>query len=114
MANYQTVGYLKLKNQGGFVVRMDFLSGTDTSSLERNSGSRKAITLGYSETQSPGDYGVREGDICTVHADVEAGKDKQGTTYFVFRKESTQRANFIISGTTLDDELGFVGIDKYD
>lgn len=114
MADYQTIGYLRLKNQGGFVVKMDFLSGTDIGSLDRKSGSGQDITLGYSETQSPGDYGVKEGDICTVHADVVAGHDKQGTTYFIFKKDSKQRANFIISGTTLDDELGFTGIDKND
>lgn len=114
MADYETIGYIRLKNQGGFVVRMDFRSGTDKGSLSRKSGSRKDITLGCSETKSPGDYKVEEGEICTVHADVVAGKDKVGTTYFIFKKNSKQRANFTISGTTLDDELGFTGIDTVD
>lgn len=114
MADYQTVGYLRLKNQGGFVVRMDFVSGTDEGSLSRKSGSRDDITLGCSETKSPGDYKVKEGEICTVHADVVAGKDKVGKNYFIFKKDSKQRANFVISGTTLDDELGFTGIDTVD
>lgn len=112
MADYQTIGYLRLKNQGGFVAKMDFKSGPDAGSLGRKSGSRKDITLGRSETQDPGNYGVQDGEVCTVYADVVAGSDKVGETYFIYRKGSKQRANFNISGTTLDNELGYTGIDQ--
>ncbi len=112
MADYQTIGYLRLKNQGGFVVKMDFKSGADAGSLGRKSGSRKDITLGCSETQDPGNYGVQDGEVCTVYADVVAGSDNVGSTYFIYKKGSKQRANFNISGTTLDNELGYTGIDQ--
>ena len=82
---------------------MDFLFGSSPDKLSRLSGSRKDITLGFSETNDPGDY-------CTVYADVAAGKDKSGQTIFIYQKDNKNQANFTISGTTLDNELGFNGI----
>ncbi len=112
MAEYQKVGSLTLKNQGGFVVKMDFLFGDSPEKLHRLDGSRKDITLGFSETKDPGEYGVHEGDICTVYADVVAGKDKKGGVYFIYEKGSKNCAKFTISGTTLDNELGFNGVEE--
>lgn len=112
MANYEYIGAFRLKNQGGFVVKMDFLFGSDPGNLYRIDGSRKDITLGCSETKDPGECGVHEGDVCTIHADVVAGKDKAGKTYFIYQKGNKNRADFTISGTTLDNELGFNGISK--
>lgn len=86
MAEYQKVGSLKLKNQGGFVVKMDFLFGDSPEKLHRLDGSRKDITLGFSETKDPGEYGVHEGDICTVYADVVAGKDKKRRSILYIRE----------------------------
>ena len=100
---------LKLKNQGGFVVKLDFVYKLDDIHTKRISGDRKDITLGKSKTLNPGDYGVPEGSICTVHADVVAGKDKEGRSWFQYSKTGNLRAKFTISGTTLDNELGFNG-----
>ncbi len=110
MSDYQQIGKLRLKNQGGFVVKMDFLFGSSPDKLSRLSGSRKDITLGFSETNDPGDYNIHSGDYCTVYADVAAGKDKSGQTIFIYQKDNKNQANFTISGTTLDNELGFNGI----
>lgn len=112
MANYENIGAFRLKNQGGFVVKMDFLFGKDSQNLHRINGSRKDITLGCSEKKDPGKYGVHEGDVCTIHADVVAGKDKAGKTYFIYEEGNENTAEFTISGTTLDNELGFNGIVK--
>ncbi|MCI8410134.1 MAG: hypothetical protein HFJ09_12840 [Lachnospiraceae bacterium] len=110
MANYDEIGAFRLKNQGGFVVKMDFLFGKDSTNLHRINGSGKNITLGCSETKDPGEYGVHDGDVCTIHADVVAGKDKAGKSYFIYREGNSNTAEFTISGTTLDNELGFNGI----
>lgn len=110
MSNYQQIGKLRLKNQGGFVVKMDFLFGSSPDNLTRLSGSRRDITLGFSETKDPGDFNVHNGDYCTVYADVVAGKDNRGQTIFQYQSGNKNQANFTISGTTLDNELGFNGI----
>lgn len=44
MSEYQQIGKLRLKNQGGFVVKMDFLFGSSPDKLTRLEGSRKDIT----------------------------------------------------------------------
>ena len=112
MSEYQQIGKLRLKNQGGFVVKMDFLFGSNPDKLTRLEGSRKDITLGFSETMDPGEYNVHSGDYCTVYADVVAGKDNKGKTIFIYQPGNKKQANFTISGTTLDNELGFNGIDE--
>lgn len=106
------VGKICLKNQGGFVVRMDFVYLNEKKDKERVSGSREDITLGRSETRSPGEYGMEDGAVFTVHADVVAGKDKQGSVWFKYNRDSTKVAKFTISGTTLDNELGYNGTEK--
>lgn len=53
MSDYQQIGELKIKNQGGFVVKMDFLFGSSPDNLTRLSGSRKDITLGLLRNESP-------------------------------------------------------------
>ena len=107
MTNLEKIGKLTLKNQGGFVVKMDFVSRTG----RREKGSRKDITLGRSETQDPGLFGINNGEEITIHADVVAGKDKVGNTWFIYEEGNPRTAKFTISGTTLDNELGFNGIE---
>lgn len=108
--NHIVVGNLQLKNQGGFVVKMDFVYLDDNMDKKRVSGSEKNIALGQSEKCDPGNYKVPDGAIVTVHVDVVAGKDKVGTSWFQYQKGNPHTANFVISGTTLDNELGLVDI----
>ena len=107
-----TIGRLCLKNQGGFVVKMDFVRRDKENKEIRVKGSRKDITLGCSETQDPGNYGVQDGDKVTIHADVVAGRDNASKTFFIYKKGCKTIAKFTISGTTLDNELGFNGYEE--
>lgn len=109
-SDYSVIGKFRLKNQGGFVVKMDFVYFDQQMEKKRVDGSRKSITLGCSETCDPGEYEVPEGAIVSIHADVVAGKDKEGASWFRYKKGAPATANFVISGTTLDNELGFIGL----
>jgi len=106
----EKVGNIAIKNQGGFHVRMDFQFIDPRGSSSRLRGSRKTIRLGRTETQDPGNYGLTDGALFTVHADVEAGSSKTGTIWLRYEKNNKRIARFLISGTTLDNELGFNGI----
>ena len=108
----EQVGKLRLKNQGGFVVKLDFEYYDMNHKQVRVHGSRKDITLGCSETSDPGDYGIKDGQEFTVHADVVAGRDNTGSTWFIYKKGCATTAKFTISGTTLDNELGFNGYEQ--
>lgn len=110
MNDVERIGKFRLKNQGGFVVKMDFVYYDSSMNKHRVDGSRKDITLGKSETASPGDYKVPEGALVSIHADVVWGKDTEGKSWFVFESGNAKTANFTISGTTLDNELGYNGI----
>ncbi len=104
------VGYVCLKNQGGFVVELDFAYLNNKNDKIRVSGSGKNITLGKSETVDPGIYGVPDGAHFTVHADVKLGKDNDDSIWLVYKKNTNKVAKYNISGTTLNNELGLVSI----
>ena len=55
--------------------------------------------------------GVKDGEYVTAYANVVLGKDKHGNVWFKLDKNSTKVACFTIGGTTLDNEMGYVGIE---
>ena len=103
------VRYVTLKNQGGFVVEMDF-KVKSTLIDERFNGTGKDITLGFSETVDPGDFGVKDGDTFCIVAHVIAGLNNT-SDWLTYKKESDRTAKFVISGTTLDNTLSLVSIE---
>lgn len=109
LSSLMKVGNFRLKNQGGFVVRMDFVYLQNNISTHRD-GSRERITLGKTDKRDPGRYGVPPGAVCTIHADVVWGTGRTGTIWFIYEPGNSRTANFTISGTTLHNELGFNGI----
>lgn len=108
----EAIGAIELKNQGGFVVKLEcYHKKSDFSSDWSRSGSTGDITLGFTKKLKLEELdGVNNGDIVTAYANVVLGKDKTGNVTFVYEKGNTRTARFTISGTTLDDELGFNGI----
>ena len=103
-------GKIALKNQGGFVVYLDFLQMADSGSTARISGDRKAITLGFTRILDPDGYGIPDGAIITVYADVRLGRDNTAPVWVRYVKDHGSTAYFSISGTTFDNELGFTGL----
>ena len=110
MRTCEPVGAIELKNRGGFVVRMDFIYLNDKGRTVRIVGSRKDITLGYSECQDPGCFGMPECAEFTVYADVVWGRDNKGPVWLVYDPCSRKKAKFTISGMTLSNHIEFDGI----
>ncbi|MCL2572204.1 MAG: hypothetical protein FWE11_07355 [Defluviitaleaceae bacterium] len=105
------VGKVSLRNQGGFVVKLDFVYKTSDGKSKRVHGDQKDITLGKTRTLDPGEYGVPEGATFTVHADVFWGKDNVGQTWLNYRKTNAVTGAYVITGTTLSNQLGFMGLE---
>lgn len=109
----ETVGALKLTNRGGFVVKLEcYHKVSEQSTSTSRDGSTGDITLGKSKTLNLSDVsGVNNGEYITAYANVVLGKDKSGNVWFKLDKNSPKVACFTIGGTTLDNELGYVGIE---
>ena len=106
-----TVGKMSLQNNGGFAVKLQF-SYVDEKGEKQHVDGTGSFPLGQTKTADPGDYGVPDGSPVTIYAFVVWGKDNQGTKYFQYSKGNSMVANYTISGTTLDNELGFVGLSQ--
>ena len=105
----QKVGKLCLRNQGGFVVKLDFEHYDKNHNQVRVHGSGRDIVVGLAQTSDPGKYGIQNGEEVTIYADVAAGRDNTGTTWFIYEKGSLTTAKFTISGTTFNNRLYFDG-----
>jgi len=105
----QQIGKMSLKNQGGFVTRM-MVSYLDDNGEKQLSGHTGDITLGLSKTADPGDLGVPDGSIVSMYAFVVWGKDNEAKRVFLYHKGNPATADYTISGTTLDNELGLTDI----
>ena len=105
----QKIGKMTLKNQGGFVARIMF-SYLDDNGEKQLSGHTGDITLGFSKTADPGDLGVPDGSVVSMYAFVVWGKDNEAKRVFLYEKGNPGTANYNISGTTLDNELGLIDI----
>ena len=104
------ISFISLKNEGGFVARLEF-QYFDKCKYDwvRTKGTGD-ITLGNSKTASPGDYGVPEGSLVRLFASVVLGSDNTSNEAFTYKKSNGSTANYTISGTTLNNKLKFDGI----
>jgi hypothetical protein len=104
------VGKFSLHNGGGFVVKMEF-KYTDEDGHSGTSHTSDGITLGKTKTVDPGDLGVPNGSLCTLVAIVVAGKDNEAQQSFMYEKGNPDTAAYTITGTTLSNTLGLIGIE---
>ena len=110
MSKYQEIGQMNLKNFGGYVVKLQF-QYFDEESLEwKRTEGTDGITLLNQGTASPGKYGVKDGMKVRLYADVVWGRDHVGSEIFIYRTNCNLVAQYIISGTTLDNNLNYIGI----
>jgi|GEM_PF-1491357 len=105
------VGYVSLHNGGGFVVKMEFKYTTDNVNW-KTSNKTGDITLGKTKKVDPGDLGVPNGSIIILKAIVVAGKDNEAQQQFIYEKGNSQTAAYTITGTTLSNTLGLIGIQQ--
>lgn len=103
------IGKLSLLNEGGFVVKLQF-QYIDSKGEKQHVDGTGSFPIGQSNTADPGDYGVPDGSPVAVYAFVVWGKDNVGTQLFYYKKGIQWTANYTISGTTLDNQLGFTGL----
>lgn len=105
----QQVGNFSLKDNGGFDVKLQFVY-VDTKGDKHHVDGTGSYPLGQTKTADPGDYGVPDGAPVALYAFVVWGHDNTATQFFTYSKGDTTTANYTISGTTLDNSLGFEGL----
>ena len=106
----QKIGKMSLKNSGGFVARVYFTYLDDDGNkvmTEKNNGD---IPLGQKHTIDPGDLGVPDGSLVYMYAFVVWGTDNEAKRAFVYEKGNANIADWVITGTTLSNDLGLTGI----
>jgi hypothetical protein len=106
----QSVGKFCLKDQGGFDVKLQFVYWDENGNKHHVDGTG-AYPLGQTECRSPGDSGVPNGSMVSLYAFVVWGDDNTASQVFVYDASSPLTANYTISGTTLDNELGLNNIE---
>ncbi|NHB97416.1 hypothetical protein [Photorhabdus stackebrandtii] len=106
---YQKIGQMSLKNSGGFVARIQF-SYIDANGEKFLSKQSDDITLGVTKTIDPGDLGVPDGATVYMHVFVVWGRDNEAHQVFLYEKGSQAIANYMISGTTLNNDLGLIDV----
>lgn len=105
----QEIGKISLKNSGGFVCRIQ-LKFQDDDLNNHYTKETGDITLGFTKEIDPEELGVPDGTSIWLKAIVRLGRDNESNKGFKYVKGNTNVARFNISGTTLSNDLGFVGI----
>jgi hypothetical protein len=105
----QRIGKMSLKNSGGFVARVQF-SFMDDNGEKQLTGQSGDVLLGQTQTFDPGALKVPDGSMVYMHVFVVWGTDNEARRAFLYEKGNTSTANYNISGTTLNNDLGLVDI----
>jgi hypothetical protein len=119
-SNYDEIRYLNLKNQGGFVCKLECYHKSAQSADPERDGSTGKILLGGNETldltkvKDSNGNPLPEGEYVTAYANVQAGKDLHSDVWFIYKSASKMEAKFVISGTTTIDSLGYIGLVEKD
>jgi len=105
----QKIGKMSLKNSGGFVTRIQF-SYLDDDGNKQLTKQSDDVTLGFTKTVDPGDLGVPDGSMMYMHAFVVWGTDNEAKRAFLYENGNTSLAEYNISGTTLNNDMGLVNV----
>ena len=105
----QTIGKMSLKCSGGFVAKIQFVY-IDDDGERKTTGKSGDIPLGQTKTVDPGDMGVPDGSLVYLKAFVVWGKDNNASRAFLYKKNDPGIANYNISGTTLNNDLGLTSV----
>lgn len=105
----QKIGKMSLKNSGGFVARMQFSYVDDEGEkkLTKQSGD---VLLGQTMTADPGDYEVPNGSMVYLYVFVVWGTNNEARRAFKYEHGNTACANYVITGTTLMNDLGLIDV----
>lgn len=106
----QSINSFYLFNNGGFVCHTgcDYIDmnsgGTDSGSSGGN------ISLGNGEAYNPGDHGVAAGSLVQLTIGIDLGNSRTGGAYFTYDPSAPGQAHYEITGTTLNSDVKFQGI----
>jgi hypothetical protein len=104
-----SIGKFSLKNNGSFVCKLQFVYWDERGEKHHVDGSSD-ITLGFGDSKDPGMYGIPDGANVTLYVFVVWGTDNEATQMFTYKSGCSSTANYSISGTTLNNILGFAGV----
>jgi hypothetical protein len=105
----QQIGQMSLKNDGGFVARIQF-AYLDDNGNSQLTGQSNDIPLGQSLQVDPGKMGVPDQSMCWMHVYVVWGTANQAQRAFMYSSGNTAVASYQISGTTLANDLGLMNV----
>lgn len=103
------IGNFCLKNNGGFVCKLQFVYWDEDGNKHHVDGSGD-ITLGCHTTEDPGKHGVPDGANVALYAFVVWGTDNEANQMYTYKSGCTATPVYTISGTTLSNSLGLENI----
>jgi hypothetical protein len=105
----QKIGKMSLKNGGGFVARIQF-SYLDDDGEKKLTGQTGDVLLGQTKTVDPDELKVPDGAMVYLHVFVVWGTDNEARRAFTYEKGNVSTANYTITGTTLNNDLGLIDV----
>ncbi|PCJ91615.1 MAG: hypothetical protein COA50_16400 [Flavobacteriaceae bacterium] len=106
----QKIGKMSLKNSGGFVTRVYFTYLDDDGNKIMTTKNNGDLLLGQTQTIDPATLGVPDGSMVYLYAFVVWGTDNEAKRAFIYEKGNANIANWVITGTTLNNDLGLTNI----
>lgn len=98
-----------LFNNGGFACNTGCTYIDDDGNI-CNGSSGGHISLGTGEAYNPGDHGVAAGTTVRLAIGITAGNDRTGGQYFEYQPTAPGQAHYEITGTTLNSDVHFQGV----
>jgi hypothetical protein len=105
----QSVGKFCLKDNGGFDVKLQFVYWDQDGNKIHVDGTGP-YPLGQTQCRDPGQSGVPNGSAVSLYAFVVWGTDNTANQMFIYQSGSPVTANYVISGTVLDNTLALTNV----
>ena len=105
----QTVSKVSFTNDLGVIATVSFIY-LDENNEWKHSASSGEVTAGMKKIIDPGTLGVPDGSKFSVNVHVFAGPDVQGKEFFLYQSGNEPTATYILTGSVLNIELKFIGI----
>jgi hypothetical protein len=103
----QSIGKFSLRNQGGFAAKLQCVYWDENGTKVHCDGTG-SFPVAQCESLDPGQASppVPDGSPVSIYAFVVWGNDNTGSQLFTYQSGNATTANYVITGTTLDNQLG--------
>ena len=107
----KSIGKFSLDNEGGFVTKLQVVYWDENGNKVHCDGTG-TFPIGQCESLDPGQANppVPDGSPVSIYAFVVFGEDNTGNQLFTYKNGNSTAANYVITGTTLDNQLGVTSI----